>query len=183
VGYLKTILTAMPILDSLGIPIIYKPHPKEASCHNELLNEFLAGPTFKNVKVAGEISIHDLLPKCLGVVTINSGAGFEALMHLKPVVTMGAVDYSGATFNCMNKAHIEMAWTHLTEPVDEGWMKKYIHAYLARTYPTHGRDTFGKLAGHLLALPPDAGTAPIYFLGRENWDTSRIEHGAGMVKA
>ena len=178
VGYLKTWLTAMPILDGLGLPIIYKPHPKEASCHNELLNEFLAGPTFPNVTVAGEISVHDLIRECLGVVTINSGAGFEALMHLKPVVTMGAVDYSGATLNCGTAADIHLVRTHLERPVDEVARKKYLHAYLARTYPTHGADTFAKLAGHLLQLPHRAGHGPpVYFLGRENWDTSRIEHG------
>ena len=181
VGYLKTWLTALPILDTFGVPVIYKPHPREASCHNALLNEFLAGPTFLNASVAGEISLHDLLRECAGVITINSGAGFEALMHLKPVVTMGAVDYSGATLNCKSAADIEAALDYINRPVDEVWLKRYLHAYLARTYPTHGRYTFAKLAGHLLDLPAGAGVKPIYFLGRHNWDNTRIEHGAKPV--
>ena len=181
VGYLKTWLTALPILDSFGMPLIYKPHPREASCHNALLNDFLDGPTFLNVSVAGEISVHDLMRECAGVIPINSGAGVEALMHLKPVVTMGAVDYSGATLNCMGTGDIEAALDYIKRPVDEAWLKKYMHAYLARTYPTHGRDTFAKMVGHLLALPPGAGQCPIYYLGRKNWDNSRVEFGTKAI--
>lgn len=43
-------------------------------------------------------NIHSLIQKSTGVFVINSGTGFEALLHGKPVVTFGACDYETATF-------------------------------------------------------------------------------------
>jgi len=42
-------------------------------------------------------NIHSLLANAAGVWTINSGSGFEALVHGKPVVTFGAADYDHVT--------------------------------------------------------------------------------------
>ena len=177
--YVKAMLTAFPVLNAWGIPIIYKPHPREASGYNAAINELLEGPLFKNVTVCPDASIHELFPQCLGVVSINSGAAFEALLHLKPVVTLGAVDYSGATLNCKNVQEIEKALAFIQQPVDEMKTKKFLHAYLAARYPTHGSDTFLKLTEHLLRLDSGAGDRVIYFLGRKGWDHNCVEQGYG----
>ena len=42
-------------------------------------------------------SIHYILPKCEAVFCINSGVGFEALIHKKSVITVGHSDYHWAT--------------------------------------------------------------------------------------
>ena len=41
--------------------------------------------------------VHDLLERATLVAVINSGAGFEALLHLRTVLTFGESDYQAAT--------------------------------------------------------------------------------------
>lgn len=48
-------------------------------------------------KVEG--NIHELIKRSMGVFVINSGTGFESLIHGKPVATFGNCDYNKATFN------------------------------------------------------------------------------------
>jgi hypothetical protein len=43
-------------------------------------------------------NVHDLIANANGVFTINSGVGFESLIHGKPVVTFGNCDYKWVTF-------------------------------------------------------------------------------------
>ena len=43
-------------------------------------------------------NVHDLISRARGVFTINSGVGFESLIHGKPVVTFGDCDYKWVTF-------------------------------------------------------------------------------------
>ncbi len=53
-------------------------------------------------------NVHDLIASSLGVFTMNSGVGFEALIHGRPVVTFGGCDYQWATFRgrveCLDEA-------------------------------------------------------------------------------
>ena len=44
-------------------------------------------------------NIHELIKRSQGLFVINSGTGFEALIHGKPVATFGNCDYNVATFN------------------------------------------------------------------------------------
>ena len=46
-----------------------------------------------------EGNIHDFIHRSKGVIVINSGVGFESLIHGKPVVTLGNCDYKWVTFN------------------------------------------------------------------------------------
>ena len=48
-------------------------------------------------KVEG--NIHELIKRSKGVFVINSGTGFESLIHGKPVCTFGDCDYRSVTFN------------------------------------------------------------------------------------
>jgi hypothetical protein len=51
----------------------------------------------RHVLVMNE-NIHSLISESRGVIVINSGVGFESLIHGKPVVTMGACDYQWVTY-------------------------------------------------------------------------------------
>lgn len=53
-------------------------------------------------------NIHELIKKSRGVMCINSGTGFESLIHGKPVVTFGQCDYKWVTFNA-NETLLEEA--------------------------------------------------------------------------
>ena len=72
-----------------------------------------------------------MLDKCLGAVTINSGSGFEALLHLKPVITLGKVDYSIATKNCETAQDIAKAKDFVLKPDPEhkNFIKKFLYAH------------------------------------------------------
>ena len=133
-AYINTLITALSVLDKFNIPIIYKPHPFENQDANAVINNLIDLPALNNVSIVSDVSIHDLLHLAKGVVTINSGAGFEALIHLKPVVTLGKVDYSAATYECRNIEDIKKSVQFINSPVDELKIKKFIYAYLNRAY-------------------------------------------------
>jgi capsule polysaccharide export protein KpsC/LpsZ len=40
-----------------------------------------------------EENIHDLIDECDAVFLVNSGVGFEALLHAKPIVMFGRAEY------------------------------------------------------------------------------------------
>jgi len=135
-GYLNTMLTALSVMDKFDIPIVYKPHPLENQDQNFTINNLINLPMFKNVSIVSDVSIHELLPLCKAAVTINSGAGFEALIHLKPVVTLGRADYSASTYECKNVEDIENSKQFINTPADELQIKKFLYAYLNRAHKT-----------------------------------------------
>lgn len=61
-----------------------------------------------------DANVNDLITHSRAVYTINSGVGFESLLHLKPVITFGRVEYDCVTFNAS------------TETLDEAW--EYVNA-------------------------------------------------------
>jgi hypothetical protein len=85
------------------IPIVFKPHPANEKSMRELLEliKFRGG-------FISNGNIHDLITYSSAVYTINSGVGFEALLHSKPIVTFGRVEYDCVTFkadvNSLDKA-------------------------------------------------------------------------------
>jgi hypothetical protein len=46
-----------------------------------------------------EGNIHEIIKRSQGLLVINSGTGFESLIHGKPVCTFGDCDYNRVTFN------------------------------------------------------------------------------------
>ena len=135
-GYMNTILTALSIMDKFDIPMIYKPHPYENQDQNSVVNNLINLPMFNNVSIVSDVSIHELLPLSKAVVTINSGAGFEALIHLKPVVTLGKADYSASTYECKGIEDIKNSKQFINAPVDKLRIKKFLYAYLNRAHKT-----------------------------------------------
>ena len=91
---------------------------------------------FNNVSIVSDVSINELFPLSKAVVTINSGAGFEALIHLKPVVTLGKADYSASTYECNSVEDIKNSKQFINAPVDKLRIKKFLYAYLNRAYET-----------------------------------------------
>ena len=54
----------------------------------------------KKVIIIGDFSsVHNYLPSCEFVVVGNSGAGFEAMMHHKPIISFCYPEYHWATFD------------------------------------------------------------------------------------
>jgi capsule polysaccharide modification protein KpsS len=58
-----------------------------------------------------KVNSHDLIRHSQGVITVNSKVGFEALYHLKPVITLGDSFYRnrGLTMDVGNMADLDKA--------------------------------------------------------------------------
>lgn len=74
--------------------VVLKLHPGHATPEIEALARHRA--TGKHVFLLNE-NIHSLIANCAGVIAINSGVGFETLIHGRPMITMGACDYESVT--------------------------------------------------------------------------------------
>jgi hypothetical protein len=93
--------------------IIVKLHPYVNGSDEPMTGGF--GEYIKNeleklsplVKVyTGNLSIHDFLPKARCVFLANTGAGFEAMMHNKPIVSWGNPEYHWVTYRLLHLADI-----------------------------------------------------------------------------
>ena len=91
-NYCRTMWIAFNELNKWGVRVLYKSHPREFGDWSQSIREAVKTGIWKNVDLVDGVGVHQLFDQCLGVVTINSGSGFEALLHLKPVVTLGRVD-------------------------------------------------------------------------------------------
>lgn len=96
---IKLIKKIVDITSDFGVALVIKRHPR---CQNHELGDMLDKYREMDKIVLYDGSIHDAISKADTVYTINSGVGFEALLHLKPVVTFGKSDYMYATKNIKN---------------------------------------------------------------------------------
>lgn len=80
-----------------------------------------------------DANIHSLIQGAEGVVVINSGTGFESLIHGKPVVTFGDCDYKSVTF-AARPDNLDEAWEYVAgyTPEQRSRGVKFIHHYYTR---------------------------------------------------
>jgi hypothetical protein len=81
-----------------GQEVAFKMHPNnkcDIDLHMIVEDEANRSPLIHKV----EGNIHALIKNSLGIFVINSGTGFESLIHGRPVCTFGTCDYSCVTFN------------------------------------------------------------------------------------
>lgn len=112
---------------SQDINIVIKLHPKEIK--QDVINHLADLP---NVQFSGA-SIHQLISKSVGVVTVNSGVGFEALFYGKHVFTSGHVDYHWVTHKLSDKRHVANIPEILSLPVDIDRINKFLF-YMMNTH-------------------------------------------------
>jgi capsule polysaccharide export protein KpsC/LpsZ len=79
--------------------VVIKPHPHDKIFNSSLMNN-------SNFIISND-SLDSLIMKSSAVYTVNSGAGFEALLYGKPVFTSGHSDYHWVTTRVKNIADIE----------------------------------------------------------------------------
>jgi len=72
-------------------------------------------------------SVHKIIASATAVYTVNSGAGFEALLHGKRVFTAGACDYHWVTDVIKTDADLQTSIGLITQPVDRDKIIKFIH--------------------------------------------------------
>lgn len=93
------------VCKNISYPIIIKPHPYSIDIE-KLMNKLEnISSKHKNI-IISQASVHQILASCECCMTINSGVGFEALIHNKPTITFGKSDYAYVSYNCDNKKDI-----------------------------------------------------------------------------
>lgn len=134
-------ITASEILDTLlehyadsGTQIAVKPHPYDLSkvTHRILQERTLKFPHL----LVSHAPIHALLERADYVVTINSGVGVEALVHLKQVISAGSSDYECATHRVTDIAALKSTLTALDRStsarIPDDRIKRFLHAAYAQ---------------------------------------------------
>ncbi len=81
--------------------VVFKLHPDRKSPDTVELTRSCA-ERFSHVHLVMG-NVHDLVRWSKGVFAINSGVGFESLIHGKPVVNLGDCDYKWATFRACSE--------------------------------------------------------------------------------
>ena len=78
--------------ESVGRPVVFKLHPGD-----QWRGHLAQAGSWRHASFASG-NVHNLIAQSRGVIVINSGVGFEGLIHGKPVVTLGDCDYKAATY-------------------------------------------------------------------------------------
>ena len=84
-----------------GLKVVYKPHPAELV--KGARPNTLRAP---EGAIISNASIHKLIAGAEAVATVNSGVGFEALLHEKPVYISGLADYQHACHKCFERGRV-----------------------------------------------------------------------------
>lgn len=74
----------------MNVPLVVKGHPINPGAMSELRN--ICQST--HVKWVENVSIHSAIKNSIGCVTVNSGTGFEVMLHGKPLFAFGDAEYS-----------------------------------------------------------------------------------------
>lgn len=84
------------------------------------------------ITVVGDFSsIHDYLPQCEFVVTGNSGSGFEAMMHHKPIISFCKPEYHWITFDLRKVCELGRA-IHTEDWFDKEASDRFLYWYMRK---------------------------------------------------
>ena len=114
--------------EQVGIPLVVKPHPANRKSSMEYRQRF------GNRVWWSEAHVHDLIQHSIGVITVNSGVGFEALLFGKPIVAFGRAEYD-AVVQAATPSTFAGAWqAAVDEKSDERLVRyaRFVDWFLAR---------------------------------------------------
>jgi Capsule polysaccharide biosynthesis protein len=114
--------------DRRGRNVVFKLHPgvMPSDLEQEARQWAAASP---NVFLLNE-NVHSLISAAHAVIVINSGVGFESLIHGKPVITLGACDYQWMTFRA-TVPDLDAAWDFASAFSEQQRLQgfRFIHYY------------------------------------------------------
>lgn len=104
-------------------PLIIKRHPK---CDDPGVADYLdALSRTSNDILVSQANVHDIVSTASHVACVNSGTGFEALIHGKQVLSFGQSDYERATHRILAESDIPKALGHNAIPLN--FIQKFIY--------------------------------------------------------
>ena len=114
-----------------GTLVVVKAHPKDRSMATQERLQSLSRE--EDGVLISQDPIHALLAGARTVLTVNSGVGMEALLHLKPVITVGDSDYGEVAIEVHTSADLCSALSSLDrEGVPPDWaphIKAFLYDY------------------------------------------------------
>lgn len=127
---IKTYELALLVAKELSskIDIIIKLHPKDNNG-----DEIKHLEKIPNVQFS-DASIHELIPNSEGVITVNSGVGFEALLYRKHVFTAGEVDYHWVTNTLDNIESIKDIISKIKTQPDTNAINKFLFYMMTKHF-------------------------------------------------
>lgn len=136
-GVIEFVHTVSDWAGRAGQKVIFKLHP--GADHPEIASAVEARSASSPFVSCMDANIHSLIQGAEGVVVINSGVGFESLIHGKPVVTFGNCDYKCVTFPA-TRDNLDAAREFILDYSPELQLRglKFIHHY----YTRHAYDVY-----------------------------------------
>lgn len=123
--------------EKTGRPVVVKRHPR---CNFKEVEDALKKHEEAGRIIVSNASIHALITGSKCVITVNSGVGAEALIHLKPVITTGKSDYMAATKFVKNESELNDALNEIPRIwISQEKIKKFLWFYTKRYMP-HAED-------------------------------------------
>jgi hypothetical protein len=129
-------LARIPMLDMLdmvvrrfsGSPyrVVVKRHPR---CTDGSVARRLTQLSTDGAIVLRNDSIHSLIAGAEAVVTINSGVGSEAAIHMKPVYIFGAAEYAPIAHSIHSEAEFVEKTSPIRLPVSEDTVRRFVYFY------------------------------------------------------
>jgi hypothetical protein len=116
-----------------GAPLVIKRHPL---CKSTPIGDLLEVARRQGV-IISNASVHSLLAGARSVVTINSGVGFEALIHGKPVFSAGKSDYESVTTPLRDLDDVRRCFAGIDW--DAARARRFVYFYLTH-YCVNGAD-------------------------------------------
>lgn len=174
--YLGVLERAAEVAESREEYLVLKRHPL---CTDEMVAERIAALAEKNkfVRVT-TASIHSCLEQARSVICCNSGVGFEALLHGKPVFAFGDSDYGYAAEKIDSLSEIDKAFT-IETTVNAAQRDKFLAFFLSE-FCFDVRDLAAIEAKVKVAIElagPEAIGNP-----REQETVAALQHGAGLAE-
>jgi len=121
-------------------PIVIKLHPytdgEEGTRGAYQNNQFSEGLKARLEKIPnvhvylGKLNIHNFIPKARCVLLANSGAGFEVMMHHKPIIAWGFPEYHWVTYDLRILAQLNQAVK--LDWFDSDAQDKFLYWYMER---------------------------------------------------
>jgi hypothetical protein len=103
-----------------GVEIHLKPHP----ANPKLMQKYISCYPQTSLLLWRDENIHDLIDECDAVFVVNSGVGFEALLHAKPIVMFGRAEYDCVAIRA-KLDDIDTAWDECQASDSAQLLKKY----------------------------------------------------------
>lgn len=117
-----------------NLDLVVKPHPGSKGKHGrdcESTKRILDDAQQQRHVYLSTASIHYILPKCEAVFCINSGVGWEALIHKKSVITCGHSDYHWATHNISRLDEIPSNYSWRKSALPEASINRFLYFFLS----------------------------------------------------